>query len=74
MQVFNRLANKLGYIKTSDMKLLKTNIAKRLDEHRELVESIQENTDLFDQSFNHVRVMSLHDDYLMKLYYSLHGN
>ena len=48
-------------------------IGKRLDEHRELVESILNNTDLFERCPWHIEHMATQDDYLMRLFYLDHG-
>ena len=45
------------------------NVAKRLDEHRELVEAISEHTSLLDDREWHVGHLAAQDDYLMRLYY-----
>ncbi|TOA68097.1 hypothetical protein [Vibrio parahaemolyticus] len=45
------------------------NAAKRLDEHRELVESIQNRTGLFEQYDWHIGHMATQDDYLMRIYH-----
>ncbi|RYY74553.1 MAG: hypothetical protein EOO52_13390 [Gammaproteobacteria bacterium] len=49
------------------------NIAKRLDEHRELVESIESSTNLLTQKSWHVGHLATQDDFLMKLFYLRHG-
>ncbi|MGF1871966.1 hypothetical protein [Photobacterium indicum] len=48
-------------------------VAKRLDEHRELAQSIEKHTDLFSQCPWHIGHMATQDDYLMKLFYLRHG-
>lgn len=47
-------------------------VAKRLDEHRETVESILEKTNLLND-FWHVTHLATQDDYLMRLYYLVHN-
>lgn len=61
--------------KTFDVKELDyaRNIAKRLDEHRELVESIEASTSLLNDKFWHVGHLATQDDFLMKLFYLRHG-
>ena len=48
-------------------------INKRLDEHRELVESIESSTSLFAQKPWHVNHMATQDDFLMRLFYMTYG-
>ncbi|MFQ0972220.1 hypothetical protein [Gilliamella sp. BG6] len=49
------------------------NVAKRLDEHREVVESIRDHTDLFKTHEWHIWHMATQDDYLMRLFYICYG-
>lgn len=44
-------------------------VDKRLDEHRELVESIRDNTNLFKTHEWHITHMATQDDYLMRIFY-----
>lgn len=48
------------------------NIAKRLDEHRELAESILENTDLFQTKKWHIGHMADQDDFLLRIFFIVH--
>jgi hypothetical protein len=50
-----------------------TSVGKRLDEHRELVESIEKSTDLFIKQPWHIGHAATQDDYLLRLYYMVHG-
>jgi hypothetical protein len=47
-------------------------VGKRLDEHRELVESIEE-TSFFRDRWWHIGHMAVQDDYLMRLYFIVYG-
>lgn len=70
------LANKLGFVPKAEIigKLqFAISVGKRLDEHREVVESIVASTKLFVESPWHINHMSIQDDYLMRLYYIVHG-
>lgn len=74
-KVFDVLLGRLGYIRISVVKdtlNFAHSVAKRLDEHRETVEAIQEKTSLFDD-FWHIGHMATQDDYLMRLYFLVHG-
>lgn len=48
-------------------------VNKRLDEHRELVQSIESSTSLFSDKPWHVTHMATQDDYLMRLFHMVHG-
>ncbi|KZN20678.1 MULTISPECIES: hypothetical protein [Pseudomonas] len=48
-------------------------VNKRLDEHRELVQSIEVSTSLFSEKPWHVSHMATQDDYLMRLFQMVHG-
>ncbi|AHZ73305.1 hypothetical protein OU5_P0053 (plasmid) [Pseudomonas mandelii JR-1] len=48
-------------------------VNKRLDEHRELVESIEGSTSLFSDQPWHVKHMATQDDYLMRIFNMVHG-
>lgn len=72
MIFINWILKKMGYIKKSEViKQLHyaRSVGKRLDEHREVVESIYKNTDFFSTHFWHIGHMAIQDDYLMRLYY-----
>jgi hypothetical protein len=49
-------------------------VNKRLDEHRELVQSIEVSTSLFSDKPWHVAHMATQDDYLMRLFKMVHGS
>jgi hypothetical protein len=71
----NKIFNYFGFFKKSeiiDSLNFARCVAKRLDEHREIVEAIINNTNLFKDSW-HVNHMATQDDYLMRLYYLVHG-
>lgn len=63
-------------VKVSDVKAqlqFARSIAKRLDEHRELVESlVDEGTFLASRDY-HTGHLAVQDDFLMRLYYMVHG-
>ncbi|OBR50536.1 hypothetical protein A6456_33930 [Paraburkholderia tropica] len=48
-------------------------VGKRLDEHRKVVEAIDHKTNLFEQGWWHKGHMATQDDYLMRLYFFVHG-
>jgi len=60
----NRLFGKLDFARS---------VAKRLDEHRETVEAIEEKTRLLDD-FWHIGHLATQDDYLMRLYFLRYGS
>lgn len=71
------LAAKLGFVPKSEVidKLqFARSVGKRLDEHRELVESIAASTTLFVDAPWHIGHMAVQDDYLMRLYHMVHGS
>lgn len=63
LEVFEMVRGQLDFART---------VGKRLDEHRELVESI-EKTSLNKDKPWHVTHMATQDDYLMRLYFLRHG-
>lgn len=76
--MLDSLAAKLGFIRKSDVirnLQFARSVGKRLDEHREVVEAIEAKTPLFnrDQGYWHAGHMAIQDDYLMRLYYMVHG-
>ena len=76
--MFDALAAKFGFIRKSDVirnLQFARSVGKRLDEHREVVEAIQAKTALFNTEgeFWHAAHMAMQDDYLMRLYYMVHG-
>lgn len=48
-------------------------VAKRLDEHREVVEAISARTTLFEECPWHATHLASQDDYLMRLFRMVHG-
>lgn len=76
MKLVDALFEKLGYIRASSVKASLNyycSVGKRLDEHREEVEAIQQETNLFDNGNWHSIHMATQDDYLMRLYHLVHG-
>lgn len=76
--MIDTFAAKLGFVRKSDVihnLQFARSVGKRLDEHREVVEAIEANTPLFDKSKGwwHAAHMATQDDYLMRLYYMVHG-
>lgn len=66
-----------GYVKkaTIDEQLnFARSVAKRLDEHREVVEAIEKRTELLDTAFWHIGHLATQDDYLMRLFKLVHGH
>lgn len=48
-------------------------IGMRLDEYRELVEDIRDNTKLLESHSWHIKYIASQDDYLMRLFFSHYG-
>lgn len=75
MKIVDAILEKLGYVRSSSVKE-KLNFAysvgKRLDEHRESVETIERETNLFQLAYWHPCHMATQDDYLMRLYHLVH--
>lgn len=70
------LASLLGFVPKAEVvnKLqFARSVGKRLDEHREVVESIAASTSLFVDAPWHISHMAVQDDYLMRLYHMVHG-
>lgn len=66
---------KLGYIHLNSLKdqlNFARSVGKRLDEHREEVEAIHASTNHFNKNW-HIWHMATQDDYLMRLYFLVHG-
>lgn len=73
--MFRKILKKLGLIKKSDLDNnlnYARSVAKRLDEHRELVENLEE-SGFFKDYFWHIGHVTIQDDYLMRLYFMVHG-
>lgn len=70
------LLAKFGYVKKEDfvneLNFART-IGKRLDEHREVVEAIEQKTDLLIIDDYHISHLATQDDYLMRLFKLVHG-
>lgn len=74
--MIDAIAQRLGFIRVAvvrDQLQFARNISKRLDEHREVVEQIQSQTNLFTECPWHVGHMATQDDYLMRIYRMVHG-
>jgi hypothetical protein len=76
--MLDAIAAKFGFIRKSDVirnLQFARSVGKRLDEHREVVEVIEAKTTLFNKSegYWHASHMATQDDYLMRLYYMVHG-
>lgn len=66
---------RLGFVPIDDIRQQLNygfSVGKRLDEHREEVEAIASKTTLFTEWW-HVSHAAIQDDYLMRLYYMVHG-
>ena len=73
--VLSKVAAKLDFVRLADVREqinFGYSIAKRLDEHREVVEQIQRHTSLFEQGYWHAGHLATQDDYLMRLFYLVH--
>lgn len=70
------IMERFGFIRKakliSDLQFARS-VGKRLDEHREVVEAIEESTDLFRVAPWHAGHMATQDDYLMRLYKIVYG-
>ena len=76
MKKIDKLLSKFGLVRSkliNEQLDYARNVAKRLDEHRELVESIAESTDLFKAKPWHIGHMATQDDYLMRLFFLRHS-
>ena len=76
--MFDALMARFGFIRKADVisnLQFARSVGKRLDEHREVVEAIVAKTDLFnkDVGYWHAWHMATQDDYLIRLYYMVHG-
>ncbi|MCK9709873.1 hypothetical protein [Pseudomonas syringae] len=59
--------------KAIDLLQFGNTINKRLDEHRELVQSIEGSTSLFSEKPWHITHMAIQDDYLMRVFHMVYG-
>jgi hypothetical protein len=74
--MLNYLLARLGLVRLKDVRdqlNFARTVGKRLDEHREVVEQIEQQTPLFRDAWWHAGHMATQDDYLMRLYYLVHG-
>ena len=73
--MLNTIAAKLGFVRLGDIRQQLNygySVAKRLDEHREVVEQLHLHTSLLDQCYWHANHLATQDDYLMRLFYLVH--
>lgn len=73
---FDRILSRVGLVRMSyirDQLNFARSVGKRLDEHREVVETIAQDTSLFETAEWHLGHMEIQDDYLMRLYFLVHG-
>lgn len=74
--MLNKIACRLGFVRQSAIRKqlqFARSVGKRLDEHREVVEAMEE-SGFFDGKWWHVGHMATQDDYLMRLYYIVYGS
>lgn len=72
-----KILKKIGLISKSELidnlNYCRT-INKRLDEHREVVEALERNAPDFFKEFEwHINHLAIQDDFLMRLFYMVHG-
>jgi len=75
--MFNRFLKRLGFVRAVYVRNqlnFARSIGKRLDEHREVVEGIEDATAFFAQFPWHAGHMAIQDDFLMRLYFLVHGS
>lgn len=73
--MLDKIACRLGFVRQSAIRnqlQFARSVGKRLDEHREVVEAMEE-SGFFDGKWWHVGHMAIQDDYLMRLYYTVYG-
>lgn len=76
MKLVDAFFEKLGYVRSSSVKEklnFARSVGKRLDEHREEVEAIEQETNFFQDGYWHASHMATQDDYLMRIYHLVHG-
>jgi hypothetical protein len=74
--MLNYLLARFGLVRLKDVRdqlNFARTVGKRLDEHREVVEQIEQQTSLLREAWWHAGHMATQDDYLMRLYYLVHG-
>lgn len=72
--MLDRLAEYFGFVRKATVSKnlqFARSVGKRLDEHREVVESMEE-SGFFEGKWWHVGHMATQDDYLMRLYYMVY--
>lgn len=76
-KMLSQIAGKLGFVRRAEVQeqlQFARSIGKRLDEHREVVQWIQDSGDLFAKSPWHLSHMAMQDDFLMRLYFMVYGS
>lgn len=74
--MLDQIATRLGFVRESAIReqlQFARSVGKRLDEHREVVEAMEENG-FFEGKRWHVSHMAIQDDYLMRLYHMVYGS
>ena len=75
-KLLDALAARLGYVRSTTLfnqLQFARSVGKRLDEHREVVEAMEE-SGFFEGKWWHVSHMATQDDYLMRLYHLVYGS
>lgn len=77
-RLISTIAKPFGLVPIADLKEtldqgFGMSIAKRLDEHREVVEEIERHTGLLSSGYWHAVHLASQDDYLMRVYHLVHG-
>lgn len=77
-RLIGTIAKPFGLVQIADLKAALDqgygmSIAKRLDEHREVVEEIERHTGLLSNGHWHALHLASQDDYLMRVYHLVHG-
>lgn len=76
MKKLSKLLKKVGLIKEAELKeklAFAKGVSRRLDEHRKFVDSLTLDTNLFQTHPVYIQQMAEQDNYLMNLFYLLHG-
>lgn len=76
MKIVNSLLTRMGLVSAQHLRDhldYGPSVAKRLDEHRELVEAIASKTNLFQYEYWHAEHLAMQDDYLMRIFHVVHG-
>ncbi|MBN3777034.1 hypothetical protein G3O06_05545 [Burkholderia sp. Ac-20345] len=72
---FDSILRRLGLVRHKDLTAqlnFARSVGKRLDEHREVVETLSQSS-FFDEHWWHAGHLATQDDYLMRLYFMVHG-